>query len=66
MLQRWHHEKGGAGQGDSLDLDLVADLKAHRTPQGCTMAFLTALHIGHRPAMPYEMHSLAIDGPSLR
>ena len=29
-----------------LDLDLVADLTAHRPPGGCSMASLPALYIG--------------------
>ena len=52
--------QGGVGRGD-LDLDLVADLKAHRTPWGSTMASSTTLHIG-RPCH-VRCTPQALDGP---
>ena len=46
----------------TLDLDLVADLKAHRTPGGCTMASPMTLHISR----PCHMRCTpqALDRPS--
>ena len=38
--------KGVGGHLEELDSDLVADLKAHRTPEGGTMVSPTTLHIG--------------------
>ena len=56
------NNNGQAGEGGliveaerrDLDLDLEADLKAHRPPGGCSMAPQTTLHIG-RPS--YVMHA---------
>ena len=36
----------GGARGRDLDLDVEADLKAHRQPWGCSMASPTTLHIG--------------------
>ena len=57
---------GGRPTRTDLDLDSVADLDAHRTPPGGGGG---GGHDGvpdgsaHRPAMPRETHSLALDGP---
>ena len=44
-----------------MGLDVVADLKAHRTPRGSTMASATTLHIGR----PWHVRCTpqALDGP---
>ena len=51
--------EGGGGGGDEaggdLDLDLVANLKAHRTPPG--MHDGVPDNCAHGLAMPYDMHS---------
>ena len=60
--------KGRGGQCVCVnwDLDLQADVKAHRPYGGCRMASLHICNTAYRPGMPYEMHPQAPQQPTGR